>query len=149
MSKITGLYVPLRKLREVGGKTMADCKVIGKYDCKGFDQLKRIYSADKLAPTVTTGFSGNSEIKTDENCGTIKRYRRLTEYECFRLMGVKEEDYNRVKQNQCKSSLYHLAGDSIVTSCIMAIFGELLDIDYNTKIDQLAEEIANSTRNKR
>lgn len=52
--------------------------------------------------------------------------RKLTERECFRLMGVKDEDFDRVAKNQSKSSLYHLAGDSIVTNCLMAIFKEML-----------------------
>lgn len=54
------------------------------------------------------------------------RIRKLTPKECFRLMGVKEEDFERVAQNQSNSSLYHLAGDSIITNCLMAIFKEML-----------------------
>lgn len=53
------------------------------------------------------------------------RVRKLTPRECFRLMGVKDEDYERVAENQSKSSLYHLAGDSIVVNVLMAIFKEL------------------------
>ena len=52
--------------------------------------------------------------------------RRLTPRECFRLMGVKDEDYERVAKNQSDSSLYHLAGDSIVVNILCAIFGELI-----------------------
>jgi DNA (cytosine-5)-methyltransferase 1 len=53
------------------------------------------------------------------------RVRKLTPRECFRLMGVKDEDYERVARNQSKSSLYHLAGDSIIVNVLMAIFKEL------------------------
>ena len=69
------------------------------------------------------------------------RIRKLTPRECFRLMGVKKDDYEHVAKHQSVSSQYHLAGDSIVTSCLMAIFGELLQIDYNTKITELTEEL--------
>ena len=69
------------------------------------------------------------------------RIRKLTPRECFRLMGVKREDYEAVARHQSPSSLYHLAGDSIVTACLMAILGELLTIDYNTKITELTEEL--------
>lgn len=69
------------------------------------------------------------------------RIRKLTERECFRLMGVKEEDFKRVANNQSTSSLYHLAGDSICVSVLMAIFGELFDIDYETKINDLVGEL--------
>lgn len=69
------------------------------------------------------------------------RIRKLTPRECFRLMGVKREDYERAAHRQSVSSQYHLAGDSIVTACLMAIFGELLSVDYNTKINELTDEL--------
>ena len=62
------------------------------------------------------------------------KLRRLTPKECFRLMGVKDEDYKKVKQNQSDSSLYHLAGDSLVTTVMMAMFGELFNIDWKNKL---------------
>ena len=46
--------------------------------------------------------------------------------ECFRLMGVRDEDFDKVAKNQSDSSLYHLAGDSIVVNVLMAIFKELM-----------------------
>ena len=67
------------------------------------------------------------------------RIRKLTPRECFRLMGVKREGYEAAAKHQSPSSQYHLAGDSIVTACLMAILGELLTIDYNTKITELTE----------
>ena len=72
------------------------------------------------------------------------RIRKLTERECFRLQGVKEQDFENVAKNQSPSSLYHLAGDSIVTSCLMAIFGQLFGIDYNEKITELVTELKQS-----
>lgn len=53
------------------------------------------------------------------------RIRKLTPRECFRLMGVKDEDYEKIAQNQSNSSLYHLAGDSIVIDVLMYIFNQL------------------------
>ena len=53
------------------------------------------------------------------------RIRKLTPKECWRLMGVKDEDYEKVAKNQSNSSLYHLAGDSIVVDVLMAIFNEM------------------------
>lgn len=54
------------------------------------------------------------------------KLRNLTPKECFRLMGIKDEDFEKVKKNQSDSSLYHLAGDSIVVNVLMAIFKELI-----------------------
>lgn len=73
------------------------------------------------------------------------RIRKLTPRECWRLMGVKDEDFDNVSKNQSNSSLYHLAGDSIVTTCLMAIFGELLGIDWKEKFNE--KEWWNNERN--
>ena len=54
------------------------------------------------------------------------RIRKLTPKECFRLMGVKDEDYEKCAKNQSNASLYHLAGDSIVVNVLMEIFKEIL-----------------------
>ena len=59
-------------------------------------------------------------------CYNDLRIRKLTPLECFRLMGVKDEDYYKITKNQSNSSLYHLAGDSIVVNVLMAIFKELI-----------------------
>ena len=64
-----------------------------------------------------------------ENVGVVSgdlRIRKLTPKECFRLMGVKDEDFEKCAKNQSNASLYHLAGDSIVVNVLMAIFKELL-----------------------
>ena len=55
------------------------------------------------------------------------RIRKLTPKECFRLMGVKDEDYDKIKKNQSDASLYHLAGDSIVVDVLMAIFSTMIE----------------------
>lgn len=55
------------------------------------------------------------------------RIRKLTPRECFRLMGVKDEDFDKIAQHQSNSKLYHLAGDSIVTNVLMAIFKEMIN----------------------
>lgn len=57
--------------------------------------------------------------------GNLK-IRKLTPKECFRLMGVKDSDFEKIKIGQSDSSLYHLAGDSIVVQVLMAIYKELL-----------------------
>jgi hypothetical protein len=51
-------------------------------------------------------------------------------------MGVNDEDYEKVAKNQSDSSLYHLAGDSIITLVLIALFGELLQKDYKKLIER-------------
>ena len=64
------------------------------------------------------------------------RIRKLSPLECWRLMGVKDEDYEKCAKNQSNSSLYHLAGDSIITLVLIALFGELLQKDYKKLIER-------------
>ena len=45
--------------------------------------------------------------------------------EALRLMGVRDDDIDRMSKNQSNMSLYHLAGDSIVVNVLMAIFKQL------------------------
>ena len=74
--------------------------------------------------TLTTrGDCVGTAVKDD--LGNL-RIRKLTPRECFRLMGVRDEDYDRCAKNQSDNSLYHLAGDSIVVDVLMAIFKELI-----------------------
>lgn len=54
------------------------------------------------------------------------RIRKITPIECFRLMGVRDEDYNKIKDEFPPSKLYHLAGDSIVVDVLMNIFKKML-----------------------
>ena len=75
---------------------------------------------DDLCQTVDKGY--HNSMRLLENY----KIRKLTPCECFNLMGVKREDYEKIAKNQSDSSLYHLAGDSIVVNVLMAIFKELI-----------------------
>lgn len=100
-------------------------------------QQDRVYDGEEIAmchPASITGGTYNYQV----GCCV----RKLTEKECFRLQGVKDEDFDRVKKHQSKSSLYHLAGDSITTSVLMALFGEMLGIDWRSKVDELTEDLS-------
>lgn len=90
-----------------------------------------------IEPVAQVDLDGDSLCVDNVNL----RIRKLTERECFRLMAVKDKDFEKIAKNQAMSSLYHLAGDSIVTTCLMAIFGEMLDIDYEKKIIELTEAL--------
>lgn len=100
-------------------------------------QQDRIYDSESIAMAHPANLPGGSYMYQLENLCI----RKLTPKECYRLMGVKDEDFKKVNKNQLDSSLYHLAGDSIVTTCLMAIFGKLLGIDYKTKINDLVNHI--------
>lgn len=104
-----------------------------------YDEQNGYLRKDGTVGTLTT--DGNSPKHNNRVVELNYRIRKLTERECFRLMGVKSEDFERIAKKQSMSSLYHLAGDSIVTACLMAIFGLLLEVDYKQKITELTEEL--------
>ena len=72
------------------------------------------------AQTITT--SGGNDRGVVENL----KIRKLTPKECFRLMGVKDEDFDKVAKSQSDSSLYHLAGDSIVVNVLCHLYKQLI-----------------------
>jgi site-specific DNA-cytosine methylase len=84
----------------------------------------------------------------DEVCGTLRtidacgdkrvvepgirwRIRKLTEKECWRLMGFSDEDVDRAAKYCSPSSLYKQAGNSIIVQVLVSILSSLLIEDGN------------------
>ena len=65
----------------------------------------------------------NDKLLTPYNLNNL-RIRKLTPKECGRLMGVKDEDIDKLTLS--KSAQYHVFGDSIVVDVLMNIFKQLL-----------------------
>lgn len=89
------------------------------------------------------------ELKKGEKTKALcYRIRKLTEGECYRLMGFEEKDAEACEAvGQSKANIYHQAGDSIVTTVLMGIFGELLEVpDYQAKIEAYADKLAGECR---
>lgn len=101
-----------------------------KVDGKQPSSTHRVYSDEGLGTAVTTSFM--------PSYFTDFRIRKLTERECFRLMGVREDDIDKLlKAGICKTHLYQLAGNSIVCDVMSGIFTNLfLTEDKN---DELAD----------
>ena len=58
------------------------------------------------------------------------RIRKLTPKECMRLMGFTDEDYQALKEiGLSDSAIYHVAGDSIITTCLVSILSPLVNGD--------------------
>ena len=94
--------------------------VLGNYSPSNHE-ASRIVDPNYSAPTFKGNHNTINAIQQND-----LRIRKLTPRECFRLMGVKDEDFDKVQKNQSDSSLYHLAGDSIVVNVLMAIFKEMI-----------------------
>ena len=94
-----------------------------------YDKSNRCYHVDGIAPTLTVT-SGNEKIFEPND---IKwRIRKLTERECWRLMGFTDQDHNRAAKYTSASARYKQAGNSICTCCLIAIFNALFLEDYST-----------------
>lgn len=84
--------------------------------------------------SVTTTFghialrNGWKIIETDMT--KIYRIRKLTPKECMRLMGVRDEDTQKMKEAGISDSqLYKMAGNSIVVQVLEGIFTQLFRKD--------------------
>jgi DNA (cytosine-5)-methyltransferase 1 len=96
----------------------------GIIEVMAYDEQNKYVRKDGCVGTLTT--DGSSPKHNNRVIEGDLRIRRLTPRECFLLMGVKDEDINKMSKNQSNSSLYHLAGDSIVVDVLMAIFNQML-----------------------
>lgn len=83
-------------------------------------QCNRAANEDNCALTVACAGTGKVIEKQSY------RIRKLTPKECGRLMGVKDDDIDKMSKNQSNASLYHLFGDSIVVDVLMAIFKQMI-----------------------
>ena len=78
---------------------------------------------DGISPTITT----RPEGKKTAILPVVERFRirKLTPRECFRLMNVEEEQFNRAEKVVSNSQLYKVAGNAIVVSVLCALFSQL------------------------
>ena len=124
---------PLRSVRTEYGKEIRKRYEAGEIDGK-WAEMK------KLEPREDDNINTLSTVQKDNYLQDNLRIRKLTPTECFRLMGVKDEDSEKLA-NMSNSTKYHLAGDSIVTTVLMAIFGELLEVEWKEKVNTLHEHL--------
>lgn len=142
-------YLSERAVKGIENTSFSSAKLENRTDKGGVipTLMARDYKDPKLVveePLVWDGY--NQQVRADSSVvGTLTRQcgadlkrngqgiiespyriRKLTPRECLRLMGVKDEDIDKIFKNQSNSSLYHLAGDSIVVDVLMAIFNQML-----------------------
>lgn len=59
------------------------------------------------------------------------RIRKLTPKECMRLMGFTDSDYESLKDiGLSDSAIYHCAGDSIVTTCLVSLLSPFVNEEH-------------------
>lgn len=157
-----GNCIPLFLIMITGGKRMKSLLLSWKVKPDVGGQVLDIYNQavmQGISPTIkTTIDTANMTFVTIMNKEIIhtapngKRYsiqiRKYTPRDCFRLMGLHEADIDKLLSKEktgqliiSKSKLYALAGNSIVTNCLTAMFEELIfpsGNHYHDKTGQLS-----------
>lgn len=82
----------------------------------------------EVANSVTASKRDNTQNYVVEK----PRIRKLTERECFRLMGVADSESDKIRQVVSKTQCYKLAGNSIVVDVLVAIFNQLFSDNKTT-----------------
>lgn len=105
-------------------KQIAEINQLGMLDIKGNEQVRRVYGANGISPTLNTMQGGNRQPKILE--GLDYRIRKLTPRECFRLMGMRDDDIDKIQAAGISNTQqYKMAGNSIVVNVLEAIFKNL------------------------
>ena len=98
--------------------------------------IAEVYEEDETAREIKQRPEGKGWCY-DKNNGKWLRIRKLTPRECFRLMDVRDSDFDKLlatdsydkngnpKRAISDSQLYKMAGNSIVVSCLDLIFENL------------------------
>lgn len=101
---------------------------VGHLECQGWHEIEtRVHSTNGLAPTVETRNRAKYlEIDKKKYNKLDFEIRKLTPRECFRLMGLSDEQIDKIQQTGLSDSAqYKLAGNSIVVQVLEGIFRNL------------------------
>lgn len=110
---------------------------VGLLETKGNEQTRRVYDIKGISPTLDTMQGGNRQSKILENYSI----RKLTPLECWRLMGISDENFYKAQAVNSNSQLYKQAGNGIVVGVLEALFLEL----KNSYIEEQPFEVVGNT----
>lgn len=70
------------------------------------------------------------------------RIRKLVPCECLKLMGFTPEDYESLRKvGMSDSAIYHMAGDSIITTCLVGLLAQFVEKDHALIIEKYVETL--------
>lgn len=92
---------------------------------KAIDEQNMDIRNETVGTIVTDGSSPKHNNRILEEIHKIYRIRKLTPRECYRLMGISDEDYNKAAEVSSATQLYKQAGNSICVNVLVAIFGQI------------------------
>lgn len=113
---------------------MSDLQMIGHLDIKGHDAIKRVYSPEGIAPTLTTCGGGMREVKILD----MERFRvrKLTPTEYGRLQAFPMQDWKQVVSD---SQAYKQFGNAVTTTVVTAV-AESIKAALDAGMSRPAEE---------
>ncbi len=76
----------------------------------------------KMTPTIKTSLDIGVVVNEKNDLGI----RKLTPKECWRLMGIDDEDFEKVSKVVSNTQLYKQAGNAIVVDVMVAMFKQML-----------------------
>ena len=103
-------------------KTSGDDVGVVVYD----DYNSQIRADQTTIGTITRNIGVDAPRKSYKIIENNLRIRKLTPLECWRLMGISDDDYEKASKVCSNSQLYKQAGNAIVVDVLMAIFKEML-----------------------
>jgi site-specific DNA-cytosine methylase len=92
------------------------------------DEGIRLFKDNCVGTLRTIDACGDKRViepEVDESPKIRWRIRKLTPKECWRLMGFTDEDHDRADKYTSASARYKQAGNSIITSCLIALMSSL------------------------
>lgn len=119
----------------------------------GSDIIDKFEEGQMVTTTFPNGYGHGSRVHNESiTLNTVDRpsvkqnlrIRKLTPCECIKLMGFERKDYESlVEYGLSDSAIYHCAGDSIVATVLVGLFGTMTNKDYEQIIKDYAERITN------
>ena len=111
-----------------------------------YNQMNVIHTIDEICRTVVAAHDGNQPkiIKYERSINNIMRVRirKLVPKETFRLMGAKDEDFDKVKAiGVSDSQLYKIAGNGLISGkdrtegCISLLMQHLYKAQYDDSFE--------------
>ena len=87
-------------------------------DCESLNEGEKIIVKNNLLEEYNIEH-GNKEVEN-------YKLRKLTPKECWRLMGFKDEQFEKAQEICSNTQLYKQAGNSIVVNVLEAIFRQVI-----------------------
>ncbi|EJV59319.1 DNA (cytosine-5-)-methyltransferase [Bacillus mycoides] len=105
--------------------------VAGRLNQFSYRSTDEVLDTSGICTCINTMQGGHRHPKIITEVDPKYRIRRLTPLECWRLMGITDEDFYKAKNSGISDSqLYKQAGNAIVVDVLVGIFGNLFDQEY-------------------